>query len=154
MAQSGNVQLHLTVFERSGQVGPGMAYARSGAYADTQLLNVPKDGMTAYAGKFGHFSQWLTSQMANGANVPKWPKGVEHWEFPPRHIFGQYLAMLADKLQKDATGERCFKIRFMTDTSVEGIEKKIVGNGKEYWLKATTLDDGKTEVNWLTFKFV
>lgn len=65
----------VTVVERSGRLGRGVAY---GTTDPAHLLNVPSGRMSAFPDQPGHFSRWLGD-------------GSDTQDFVPRVTYGRYL---------------------------------------------------------------
>jgi uncharacterized NAD(P)/FAD-binding protein YdhS len=73
----------ILLFEGSGQAGPGLAY---GTTDPAHLLNVPAGGMSLWADRPAHFSEWLARQPdAPAAPADGGPV------FAPRRLYGRYL---------------------------------------------------------------
>lgn len=74
----------VTLVERSGDFGPGVAYATPDV---THLLNVPAGRMSAFPEDPDHFVRWAGRRHAN----------VGHGDYLPRRLYGAYLRdVLAD----------------------------------------------------------
>ena len=71
----------IVLLERSGTVGPGVAYATT---CSSHLLNVPAGSMSGLPDDPDHFVRWL-----RGTNPTS-----NHSSFVPRRVYGQYLADL------------------------------------------------------------
>ncbi|MDR3473620.1 MAG: FAD/NAD(P)-binding protein [Devosia sp.] len=74
-------RLHVTVIEKRGQLGRGLAFSAS---QTNHILNVPAGSMSAYVDEPDHFRAWL-------ARVhPELP--ADPFLFAPRQHYGAYLA--------------------------------------------------------------
>ncbi len=83
------VPLRLTLLERSGRYGPGVAYATPDAQ---HLLNVSARGMSAYPDRSGHFAAWARLRsLTDDDDV-----------FAPRAAYGAYLAEQLDDAERAA----------------------------------------------------
>lgn len=72
--------IHVTLVERRGQFGQGVAY--SAAQRDHKV-NVPAKGMSAFADDPEHFWRWLQTK--------GYPASTGGWVFVPRRLYGAYL---------------------------------------------------------------
>ena len=54
--------IEVYVFEKEEQIGPGKVYENKSEQTDVNLLNVPKQWMSPYAGRKGDFAEWLIQQ--------------------------------------------------------------------------------------------
>lgn len=70
--------LHITIFDPSGDPGPGLAHGRA---APEHLLNVPAGRMGAFHDDPTDFLQWLRAH----SQIPAWE------DFLPRLTYGAYL---------------------------------------------------------------
>ncbi|WP_108398628.1 FAD/NAD(P)-binding protein [Devosia submarina] len=71
--------VHVTLLERRGQYGQGLAYSAS---QRDHKVNVPARGMSAFADDPEHFWRWLQAR-----NYP----AESSWVFVPRRLYGVYL---------------------------------------------------------------
>jgi len=71
----------ITLIEKSGRFGPGLAYNTS---YDFHLLNVRAENMSAFENERGHFANWLRMKAS-----PYSPQ-----RFVPRRLYGKYLSEL------------------------------------------------------------
>jgi uncharacterized NAD(P)/FAD-binding protein YdhS len=72
--------VRVTLIERRGEVGQGLAYSAS---QRDHKVNVPARGMSAFADDPGHFWRWLEARHYRS------PHGS--WVFVPRRLYGAYL---------------------------------------------------------------
>ena len=87
LLHSGDPALRVTVVERTGAFGRGLAYS---ATLDDHVLNVGAHAMSAFADEPDHFRRWLAR---NG--VPLAPDALF---FAPRRLYGDYLGAIAGDL--------------------------------------------------------
>jgi len=73
--------IRVTLIERRGQFGQGLAYSAS---QRDHRVNVPARGMSAFADDPEHFWRWLQRQ--------GYPASGGSWIFVPRRTYGAYLA--------------------------------------------------------------
>jgi uncharacterized NAD(P)/FAD-binding protein YdhS len=71
--------IHVTLLERHGQYGQGVAYS---ANQRDHRVNVPARGMSAFPDDPDHFRRWLETR---GQPSP------DGWTFVPRRLYGTYL---------------------------------------------------------------
>lgn len=81
-------RLQVTIVEKRGQVGQGVAFSAS---QPEHILNVPAGNMSAYADEPDHFRNWLSRAH------PELP--ADPFLFAPRRCYGEYLA---DVLRRSA----------------------------------------------------
>ena len=72
--------IRVTLLERRGQVGQGVAYS---ATQRDHKVNVPARGMSAFADDPDHFWRWLQAR--------DYPAPTGSWVFVPRRLYGAYL---------------------------------------------------------------
>jgi len=72
------------LFERSGRVGPGLAYATA---SPCHLLNVRASNMSAFPDDPGHFERWLASDPGEPGDRHDTEAGV----FASRQLYARYL---------------------------------------------------------------
>ncbi|WP_108460042.1 FAD/NAD(P)-binding protein [Devosia naphthalenivorans] len=72
--------VHVTLIERRGEVGQGLAYS---ATSRDHRVNVPARGMSAFADEPDHFWRWLQAR--------DYPSPQGSWVFVPRRLYGVYL---------------------------------------------------------------
>jgi uncharacterized NAD(P)/FAD-binding protein YdhS len=80
LLRSPDPDLRVTLIERKGQVGQGLAYS---ARQRQHRVNVPARGMSAFADDPEHFWRWLQRREPG-----KYPTS---WVFVPRRLYGVYL---------------------------------------------------------------
>lgn len=91
MRQEGLPPLSVTMFDRTGRFGTGIAYGTGNA---GHLLNVRAMDMSGLHAEPDHFAQWLAAERPLGAD---W---APH-DFAPRTVFGMYLHdLLADATRR------------------------------------------------------
>ena len=74
-----DTDIRVTLLERRGQYGQGVAYSAS---QRDHKVNVPARGMSAFADDPEHFWRWLQTK-----NYP----AASSWVFVPRRLYGAYL---------------------------------------------------------------
>jgi len=79
-------RLQVTIVEKRGQLGRGMAFSAS---EPEHILNVPAANMSAYADEPGHFRAWLSRAH------PELPS--DPFLFAPRRLYGEYLAEVLNR---------------------------------------------------------
>ena len=80
LLRSGDRDLRVTLLERQGRYGQGLAYS---ALARNHRVNVPARGMSAFADDPEHFWRWLQRREPG--------KYSSSWVFVPRRLYGAYL---------------------------------------------------------------
>ncbi len=106
---SSRADIRLTIIERAGQPGRGIAYGTS---CNRHLLNVRVSGMSADDGDADHLSKWLARN--NAANV---------WQtdsFLPRTLYGAYLR---DVLEAAGASGR-LHLSLVSGTALRAVPKK------------------------------
>src|SRR3954451_322378 len=89
------VPADVTLVERSGQFGPGVAYA---ARDERHLLNVPACRMSAFADDPEHFLRWARERRG---------EPFERAAYLPRNLYGTYLReLLAQAAAAPRAGSR------------------------------------------------
>ena len=84
-----DADVQVTLLERRGQVGQGVAYSAS---QRDHKVNVPARGMSAFADDPEHFWRWLQNK--------GYPAEGGSWVFVPRRLYGTYLEdVLAEAAQ-------------------------------------------------------
>lgn len=101
--------MRVTLIERDPLWARGVAYGT--AHCD-HLLNVRASGMSAFADRPSHFTEWLSARGLGGAD-----------DFAPRRTYGSYLIELLE-LTKRRSGERLQML------SAEAIDVKSGGAGE------------------------
>ena len=81
--QQGKQIRSIALVEKSEAVGPGLAYSEN---CEATILNMHADTMGLYADNPTHFSNWMKVHLSGRRD--------EEDHFPPRYIYGQYLASL------------------------------------------------------------
>ena len=86
LLKSADPQISVTLVEKSGRFGRGLAYS---TVLDAHLLNVGAQGMSAFADDPDHFRRWLDARgVGPGPDL----------FFAPRRVYGDYLADIAADL--------------------------------------------------------
>ncbi|WOJ91361.1 FAD-dependent oxidoreductase [Methylocapsa polymorpha] len=80
--------LRVTLIERGGALGRGLAYATSNP---AHVLNVRAANMSAFADDPDHFWRWIAQSA--GASIPG---QLDRSSFAPRALYGRYLESLLD----------------------------------------------------------
>jgi len=122
-------RLQVTVIEKRGQVGRGVAYS---AERNNLILNVAASNMSAYADEPNHFRDWLTR------THPELPD--DPFLFAPRQYYGAYLR---DVLRNSAAGSDTARL---TIVEAEGLSVHEVGKGIEVGLTDGTTRFGDIAV--------
>jgi uncharacterized NAD(P)/FAD-binding protein YdhS len=116
-----SVDLRVTLIERRGRFGPGLAYSTTN---DAHLLNVPAGKMSAFAAEPAHFLDWLRDRKYHT------PPHLTSESFVPRRLYGRYLE---DLLEHEA-GSRVDRLR--------SIRSEVVGIRPNRGRAGMTLSDG------------
>jgi uncharacterized NAD(P)/FAD-binding protein YdhS len=118
-------RLHVTLVEKRGQLGRGLAYS-----PDRQdlILNVPASNMSAYADEPEHFQTWLATVHPELGNDP--------FLFVPRQYYGAYLG---DVLKGSAAGAD-------TEAPLVAVEAECVGVFAGVNAAEVTLSDGTVRI--------
>ncbi len=125
-------ELKVTVLERQGQFGQGLAY--SARHRDHRV-NVPSRGMSAYPDDPEHFWRWLQQKFPG--------KYDTSWVFVARRLYGTYLE---DVLRQ--AGERIpGRLRVLAEEAMALTEKPdgvevLLGNGTTLYGRAAVLAVG------------
>lgn len=112
-------ELRVTVLERQGQFGQGLAYS---ARHREHRVNVPARGMSAFADDPDHFWRWLNERHPG--------RYESSWVFVARRLYGAYLEDVLRKAGESAPG----RLRVLAEEAVAlnetrtGVET-ILGNG-------------------------
>ncbi|KAI1710248.1 FAD-NAD(P)-binding domain-containing protein [Ditylenchus destructor] len=125
-------RVEVIVIERSGQVGPGYAYAVDPA-GDSFRLNRCKDSIDAIAGETGLFSKWVREYGDEDAKQN---------DFPLRSTFGKYLLHLVEEVKRSMSksGGR-LNLELITQTGVDDIvTKKTFAQKKKYVIHCSNLN--------------
>lgn len=80
LLRDSNADVRITLIERRGTVGRGVAYS---AVQMDHILNVPAANMSAFPGEPEHFWRWLSTRAPAYA--------TDSWVFVPRRLYGDYL---------------------------------------------------------------
>ncbi len=111
--------IRVTLLERRGQFGQGVAYSAS---QREHKVNVPARGMSAFADDPDHFWRWLQAR--------DYPSTSGSWVFVPRRLYGVYLEEVLAEAGRLRPGrlvvhaEEAVAVR----ESVQGIET-VLDNG-------------------------
>lgn len=90
--------IQITLIEKSGQFGPGVAYKTSHPY---HFLNVRAGKMGAFAEDPEHFYQWLQANREHCSRLfPECAIGYDR--YVPRRLYGLYLESLLDHAKVEA----------------------------------------------------
>ncbi len=119
-----NTDIRVTLLERRGQYGQGLAYSAS---LRDHKVNVPARGMSAFADDPDHFWRWLQSK-----NYPA-PQGS--WVFVPRRLYGSYLEHVLTEAGRSAQGR-------LVVLAEEAVSVRETAKGVE-----TVLDNGTSIVS-------
>jgi uncharacterized NAD(P)/FAD-binding protein YdhS len=119
-----DTDIRVTLLERRGQFGQGLAYSAS---LRDHKVNVPARGMSAFADDPDHFWRWLQSK-----NYPA-PNGS--WVFVPRRLYGSYLEYVLTEAGKSAPGR-------LVVLAEEAVSVRETAKGVE-----TVLDNGTSIVS-------
>jgi len=79
----------VTLFERTGRVGPGLAYATGSA---SHLLNVRAANMSVFPDDPGHFVRWLAADPGDPGDRHETEAGL----FASRQLYARYLCATFD----------------------------------------------------------
>ena len=80
LLRDSDTDIRVTLIERRGAVGQGLAYSAS---QRDHKVNVPARGMSAFADDPEHFWRWLQQR--------GYPSAHGSWVFVPRRLYGAYL---------------------------------------------------------------
>lgn len=83
---------HIFLFEKHSRIGPGLAYSKGCGNA---IINMRADTMGLYASDPLHFTRWVRS------NRPEFGEN----QYPPRHVYRDYLSSLFDSATHDAASQ-------------------------------------------------
>lgn len=124
--------LRVTLLERQGQFGQGLAY--SARHRDHRV-NVPARGMSAFADDPEHFWRWLQRREPG--------KHASSWTFVPRRLYGAYL----EDVLRDAGNGVPGRLLVLSEEAValneskQGVEVQL-GNGTSLAGRAAVLAVG------------
>ncbi|MFD2648491.1 FAD/NAD(P)-binding protein [Devosia albogilva] len=93
LLRDGGMGVRVTVIERRGEFGVGLAYS---AMQRDHKVNVPARNMSAFADQPDHFRAWLVSR--------GYDPGPDGWWFAPRRLYGSYLGSLLEEVGRAARG--------------------------------------------------
>jgi uncharacterized NAD(P)/FAD-binding protein YdhS len=85
--------IRVTLLERRGQYGQGVAYSAS---QRDHKVNVPARGMSAFPDDPDHFWRWLQAR--------NYPGSENSWIFVPRRLYGVYLEHVLAEAGRSRTG--------------------------------------------------
>jgi uncharacterized NAD(P)/FAD-binding protein YdhS len=111
--------LRVTLLERQGRFGPGLAYS---ALDRNHRVNVPARGMSAFADDPEHFWRWLQRREPG--------KHTSSWTFVPRRLYGVYLESVLREAGEHVPG----RLRVLAEEAValnetpQGVET-VLENG-------------------------
>lgn len=115
--------LEILVLEKGEKIGPGLPFSKSNTES---ILNIHKDKMEPIFGTKGRFTEWLKSR----ADAP------QDTNFPPRQFFGEYLAFLAERVQRDAANLG-ISIQYKTNCMVTDVD--MLGNSVKVFTEQSNL---------------
>jgi uncharacterized NAD(P)/FAD-binding protein YdhS len=127
-----DTDIRVTLLERRGQFGQGLAYSAS---QRDHKVNVPARGMSAFADDPDHFWRWL-----QGRGYPSAPGS---WVFVPRRLYGAYLEHVLGEAGRSRLGrlvvmsEEVMSVR----ESKSGIET-VLANGTSLISRSAALAVG------------
>lgn len=81
-----DADIRVTLLERRGQFGQGVAYSAS---QRDHKVNVPARGMSAFSDDPDHFWRWLQAR--------NYPSPTGSWVFVPRRLYGVYLEYVLEE---------------------------------------------------------
>lgn len=125
-------ELRVTVLERQGQFGQGLAY--SARHRDHRV-NVPSRGMSAYADEPEHFWRWLQQNFPGQYETS--------WVFVARKLYGTYLGDVLRQAGEQIPG----RLSVLAEEAValtenpDGVEI-LLGNGTTLSCRAAVLAVG------------
>jgi uncharacterized NAD(P)/FAD-binding protein YdhS len=114
------------IFERSGQIGRGIAYSTENP---SHLLNVRANNMSAFPGNPDHFLNWLQARQT-AANAPI----ANEWQpqsFAPRRLYRDYLNELVEGYRSGETARLVVDPREIVDVVLEGGRPAVVAESGE-----------------------
>ncbi|WP_280992818.1 FAD/NAD(P)-binding protein [Ochrobactrum sp. 19YEA23] len=114
------------IFERSGQIGRGIAYSTENP---SHLLNVRANNMSAFPSSPDHFLNWLQArQIAASAPI------ANEWQpqsFAPRRLYRDYLNELVEDYRTGASARLVVDPREVVDVRLEGGRPAVVADSGE-----------------------
>ena len=114
-----DTDIRVTLLERRGQFGQGVAYSAS---QRDHKVNVPARGMSAFADDPEHFWRWLQTK--------GYPLARGSWVFVPRRLYGAYLEHVLTEAGRSRPGRLVVhseEVVALTETP-SGIEA-VLANG-------------------------
>lgn len=114
------------IFERSGQIGRGIAYSTENP---SHLLNVRANNMSAFPSNSDHFLNWLQARQT-AASAPI----ANEWQpqsFAPRRLYRDYLNELVGDYRTGDTPRLAVDPREVVDVRLEGGRPAIVADSGE-----------------------
>ncbi|MBJ3786940.1 FAD/NAD(P)-binding protein [Devosia sediminis] len=111
LLRSADPDLRVTLIEKQGQFGQGLAYS---ALHRNHRVNVPARGMSAFADDPDHFWRWLASREPG--------KHASSWTFVPRRVYGAYL----ESVLRDAGASMPGRLRVLVE-EVEALHERPDG---------------------------
>jgi len=126
-----NVDIRVTLIERRGQIGQGLAYS---ALQRDHKVNVPARGMSAFADDPEHFWRWLQARGYPAQNS---------WVFVPRRLYGTYL----EHVLAEAGAKRLGRLVVLTEEALSMHEHKtgietVLANGTSLISRSAVLAVG------------
>lgn len=109
------------IFERSGQIGRGIAYSTENR---SHLLNVRASNMSAFPGQPDHFLNWLHHHQT-GASA----QIANEWQpqsFAPRRLYRDYLNDLVEEYRAGDTPRLVVDQREIVDVVHDGVKPAVV----------------------------
>ncbi|MCH4542224.1 hydroxyacylglutathione hydrolase [Ochrobactrum sp. POC9] len=126
---------NVRIFERSGQLGAGIAYATENP---SHLLNVRASNMSAYPDQPDHFLNWLRS-----GDIAATGHSWEPHSFAPRKLYRSYLEhLIAPYLSKDDTRLTVEKASIIDIALKNGRPAVTAGTGDEFIADAVIVATG------------
>lgn len=114
-----DADIRVTLLERRGQFGQGVAYSAS---QRDHKVNVPARGMSAFSDDPDHFWRWLQAR--------NYPSPTGSWVFVPRRLYGVYLEHVLGEAARLRPGR-------LVVHAEEAVSVRQTGTGVE-----TVLDNG------------
>jgi len=118
LAEKSKKTAEIFLFEKSGQFGPGVAYATTSPF---HLLNVPAEDMSAIEMEKRHFSDWLARYINTSHCAGRWM--CADGRFVSRCLYGDYLRDLTAEIAASKT----IRVHLIPEavTAVQSSEKNI-----------------------------
>ncbi|MCL7998942.1 FAD/NAD(P)-binding protein [Brucella sp. 21LCYQ03] len=128
-------ETHIRIFERSGNVGAGIAYSTQNP---NHLLNVRASNMSAFADEPDHFLNWLQKH-SEDATDEKW----EAHSFAPRCVYHRYLNDLLKPYLGEDTPRILIENAEVSDIAFEGKQPRVeTVDGKSFSADAIVIATG------------